>query len=265
MNAAVLSDAPLALEVDGLAKAWVSRPRPWAAPVRVPAVRGVSLRLARGRTLGLVGESGCGKSTLARMILGLLRPDEGQVQIDGREVDPARRMAMARLIQPVFQDPGSSLNPRQTVGRALRLPLDLHGDGEPAGRDARVLEMLDRVGLPARAAALHPAQLSGGQRQRVAIARALMLRPRLLVCDEPTSALDVSVQAQILNLLLTLQAELGLSYLFISHDLPVVRHVSDHVVVMHGGRIVESGPAAEVFAQPQQDYTRQLLASAPRL
>ncbi|HTK01029.1 MAG TPA: ATP-binding cassette domain-containing protein [Bordetella sp.] len=231
-------------------------------PGLIKAVDDVSLRLYRGETLGLVGESGCGKSTLARMLLGLLAPTSGSVLLDGRKVDAQSRLALARRIQPIFQDPYSSLNPRKTVAQIVGLPLYLHGVGAPAERRKTVAAMLELVGLPPRMHDRYPGQLSGGQRQRVAIARALILRPSIVVCDEPTSALDVSVQAQILNLLLDLKAEMGLTYLFISHDLGVVEHLVDRVAVMRQGRIVELESRERLFAAPAHPYTRMLLASA---
>ena len=228
-------------------------------PVR--AVDGVSFSLPAGGVLGIVGESGCGKSTLARIILGLLAPSEGEVRIDGRRLEGMDRRERARLIQPVFQDPFSSLNPRRTVEEIVALPLAAQGDVPRAKLRERVMEMLARVGLSAEMAPRLPAQLSGGQRQRVAIARALVLRPRIVVCDEPTSALDVSVQAQILNLLAELRRELGLTYLFISHNLAVVEHIASEVAVMYLGRIVEQAETDALFRNPRHPYTRALLAS----
>jgi peptide/nickel transport system ATP-binding protein len=232
------------------------------APERVVrAVDGVSFALPAGGVLGIVGESGCGKSTLARVILGLLPASGGEVLIDGRSLAALGRRERARLIQPVFQDPYSSLNPRQRVRDIVGLPLAAQGSVPAAQRRQRVLEMLERVGIPAELADRLPAQLSGGQRQRVAIARALVLRPRIVVCDEPTSALDVSVQAQILNLLAELQRDLGLTYLFISHNLAVVEHIATEVAVMYLGRFVEQAPVDALFGDPQHPYTRALLSS----
>jgi peptide/nickel transport system ATP-binding protein len=227
----------------------------------VHAVDGVSFTLPAGGVLGIVGESGCGKSTLARMILGLLPPTAGEILIDGRDLRTLDRRERARLIQPVFQDPYSSLNPRQRVRDIVALPLAAQGDTTRVTRRARVVEMLERVGLGADALDRLPAQLSGGQRQRVAIARALVLRPRIVVCDEPTSALDVSVQAQILNLLAELQRDLGLTYLFISHNLAVVEHIASEVAVMYLGRFVEQAKVDALFGNPRHPYTRALLAS----
>jgi peptide/nickel transport system ATP-binding protein len=227
----------------------------------VRAVDGVSFSLAPGEVLGIVGESGCGKSTLARIILGLMPASGGEVLVDGRRLDTMNRRERARLIQPVFQDPFSSLNPRHRVGEIVGLPLAAQGELSGAQRRDRVHAMLDRVGLSAEMAERYPAQLSGGQRQRVAIARALVLHPRIVVCDEPTSALDVSVQAQILNLLAELRQEFGLTYLFISHNLAVVEHIATEVAVMYLGRFVEQAPVDALFRAPQHPYTRALLAS----
>jgi peptide/nickel transport system ATP-binding protein len=232
------------------------------------AVDDVSLGLTRGDVLGVVGESGCGKSTLLRLMLGLLEPSLGTVTLDGTPVAKQGRRALARKIQLVFQDPYSSLNPRRTVAAIVEQPLRVHRLGDAAARKARVRELLDLVGLPARLLHSYPGQLSGGQRQRVAIARALALKPRILACDEPTSALDVSVQAQILNLLVELRRELDLTYVFVSHNLAVVEHICTRIAVMYLGRIVESGPTREVLAEPRHPYTRVLLSSvltpAPR-
>jgi peptide/nickel transport system ATP-binding protein len=225
------------------------------------AVSGVSLRLAKGEVLGLVGESGCGKSTLAKMLLGLQRPTSGAILFDGEDIAGLDRIALARRVQPIFQDPYSSLNPRKTVGAIIALPLRVHGVGEAAQWRRRVEEMMDLVGLARRLHDRYPAQLSGGQRQRVAIARALIMKPELVICDEPTSALDVSVQSQILNLLQALRAELGLTYLLISHNLAVVEHMATRVAVMYIGRIVEEAETAALFAAPRHPYTKALLQS----
>jgi peptide/nickel transport system ATP-binding protein len=252
----------IALELCALSRTFKLNRGFFQAEGEIKAVNDVSLRLYRGETLGLVGESGCGKSTLAKMLLGLLEPSSGNVLINGMEIDPAQRMAAARHIQPIFQDPYSSLNPRKTVSQIVGLPLKLHGIGNAAEQRSKLREMLDLVGMPERTHHQYPNQLSGGQRQRVAIARALILRPAILICDEPTSALDVSVQAQILNLLLDLKREFGLTYLFISHDLAVVEHLVDRVAVMHQGSIVELETREKIFSQAQHPYTRMLLASA---
>lgn len=223
------------------------------------AVSGVSMRLGRGEVAGLVGESGCGKSTLARILLGLLRPTGGEVLLDGVPIRSIRAEERAGRIQPVFQDPYSSLNPRKTVAQIVGLPLSIQGKRGDRDKRGPVLEMLDMVGLPRRVENVYPSQLSGGQRQRVAIARALISRPGVLICDEPTSALDVSVQSQILNLLSDLRAQLGLTCLLISHNLAVVEHMADRVLVMYLGRIVESGPTDRIFDAPHHPYTRALL------
>ena len=225
------------------------------------AVNGVNLVIERGDVLGVVGESGCGKSTLARMLLGLLAPTRGRVALDGKDLATLDRKAIARRVQPVFQDPYSSLNPRRAITSIVALPLDVHGIGTASERRAKAIEMLERVGLPARYADHTPGQLSGGQRQRVAIARALVMRPEVVICDEPTSALDVSVQAQILNLLLDLRREFGLTYVFISHNLAVVEHIATQVAVMYLGKVVEQAATETLFRAPRHPYTQALLAS----
>ena len=231
------------------------------APVRlVSAVDGVSFSVPAGGCFGIVGESGCGKSTLARLILGLYPATSGDVLVEGQLLAAMGRKARARLIQPVFQDPYSSLNPRRRVRDIVGLPLAAQGLGS-GERSRRVDAILERVGLGAGMAGRSPAQLSGGQRQRVAIARALVLGPRIVVCDEPTSALDVSVQAQILNLLAELRRDLGLTLVFISHNLAVVEHICDEVAVMYLGRIVEQAETDTLFRSPAHPYTKALLAS----
>ena len=225
------------------------------------AVNGVALAVASGEVLGIVGESGCGKSTLARMMLGLLDPSAGHVELGGADLRALGRRAVARRIQPVFQDPYASLNPRRSIASIVSLPLEVHRIGSAAERRRTVGAMLERVGLPARFMDRYPRELSGGQRQRVAIARALVMRPEIVVCDEPTSALDVSVQSQILNLLTDLRRDFNLTYVFISHNLAVIEHIATRVAVMYLGRIVELAGTAELFARPKHPYTRALLAS----
>ena len=226
------------------------------------AVNGVSLSIARGEIVAVVGESGCGKTTLARMLLGLIEPNRGHVALDGAPLADRSFRTIARHMQPIFQDPYSSLNPRRTLGEIVRRPLEVHGIGWPAERRRKVEEMMAKVGLPPRLVHSYPNQLSGGQRQRVAIARSIIMEPQIVICDEPTSALDVSVQSQILNLLLDLRDQLGLTYLIITHDLALVEHMATRVAVMYLGEIVETGDARELFAAPRHPYTRALLASA---
>jgi oligopeptide transport system ATP-binding protein len=232
----------------------------------VKAVDGVGFEIRRGQTLGLVGESGSGKSTTAYCVLQLVRPTSGQVLFAGRDLTRLRGRelrSMRREMQIVFQDPYSALDPRMTVGAIVAEPLEVHRIGGRRSRQARVRRLLELVGLDQLHAKRFPHEFSGGQRQRVGIARALALEPRLLVCDEPVSALDVSIQAQILNLLKDLQGALGLTYLFISHDLAVVRAMSDEIAVMEDGKIVELGTAEEVYTRPRHEYTRTLLDAVP--
>ncbi|GHC56996.1 ABC transporter ATP-binding protein [Alcaligenes pakistanensis] len=234
--------------------------------VNLRAVDGVSFTLNKGETLALVGESGCGKSTVARLLTGLYSLTRGEILFDGQSMqsmDKASKQAMRKRRQMIFQDPYASLNPRWRVGRIIAEPLVTHTNMSSAQQDAKVAELLTQVGLNANDAQRYPHQFSGGQRQRISIARALALQPEFIVCDEPTSALDVSVQAQVLNLMKDLQRELGLTYLFISHNLAVVHHVADRVGVMYLGRIVEIAPRDDLFAQPRHPYTRMLLGAIP--
>lgn len=253
-------NAESVLRAEGLVK------RYRAGRQTLTAVDGVDLELRAGETLGVVGESGCGKSTLARMLIGIERPDAGRVDVGGRVLPAGRRRfrESSRHIQMIFQDPYTSLDPRMTAGDIVREPFEIHRSRlGRAERDGRVAELFERVGLSPDLRSRYPSEFSGGQRQRIGIARALALEPRVIVCDEPVAALDVSVQAQVVNLLMDLSADLGISYVFIAHDLSIMRQISDRIAVMYLGRIVEEGPADEVFDAPAHPYTRALLDAVP--
>jgi peptide/nickel transport system ATP-binding protein len=254
-----------AIRISGLGKSFEQK-RLFGASNAFHAVRNVSLSVAPGRTLGIVGESGSGKSTLLRMVLRLIRPTAGTVEIDGEDVWSIARGDLRRLrrkVQPIFQNPSSSFNPRQTIGAILTAPLEVHAIGNRGSRREKAVELLERVGLTAAHAERLPHQLSGGQRQRVAIARAVILEPRIVLADEPTSALDVSVQAQVLDLFQEIKSAMGLTSVFVSHNLAVVRQVSDEVAVMRLGEVVEYGPVEQIFAAPRHDYTRALIEAVP--
>ncbi len=262
------SDQPILLEVKNL-KTWfpIRRGLLQRTVGHVKAVDDVSFFVRRGETLGLVGESGCGKTTVGRTLLRLIPNSGGEVRFDGKDVLGAGALELRKLrreMQIIFQDPGGSLNPRMRVGRIIGEPLEVHGitKGEDETR-VRVEELLVKCGLWKQAADRYPHEFSGGQRQRIGIARALSLNPRLIVCDEPTSALDVSIQSQILNLLGDLQQEMGLSYLFISHDMAVIHHICDRIAVMYNGRIVEEGTREEIINAPKHEYTQALLSAVP--
>jgi oligopeptide transport system ATP-binding protein len=240
----------------------------WGQPGVIRAVDGVSLNVYPGETLGLVGESGCGKSTTARAIVGLLERGvmRGEIRLAGERIDhlsPHAMLPHRRVVQMIFQDPFASLNPRMTVGGIIGEPLTIMGLGAPRDRKFRVMELMDLVGLNPRFLNRYPHEFSGGQRQRIGIARALAVEPQLIICDEPVSALDVSIQAQVINLLMDLQQRLGVAYLFISHDLSVVRHISHRIGVMYLGRIVETATADELHRRPLHPYTQALLSAAP--
>jgi peptide/nickel transport system ATP-binding protein/oligopeptide transport system ATP-binding protein len=255
------------LDVKDLARRFVARRSMFGRPTaHINAVDGVSFVVEAGKTLAIVGESGCGKSTVSRLVLRLIEPDSGSIRFEGRDLlamDAGQLRAFRREAQIIFQDPYASLNPRMTVSQILSEPLALHDLVPRAQRRARVEELLKLVGLEPRYARRYPHEFSGGQRQRIAIARALAVEPKLIICDEPVSALDVSIRSQILNLLRDLQTRLGLAYIFVSHDLAVVKHIADRVAVMNFGQIVETAPAQALFAAPRHPYSRALLSAIP--
>ena len=251
-----------ALKTDNIKKEYMVSTGIFRGKKKLKAVNGVSLSIPKGSILGLVGESGCGKTTIAKMILGLEKKSSGELYISGKNISSMRHKEIAKIIQPVFQDPYSSLNPRKSISKIISLPLRAQGLSKGAkDLEQKVDAIMEMVGLPPRLKHNYPNQLSGGQRQRVAVARALIMQPEVVLCDEPTSALDVSVQAQILNMLMELRSKLNLTYLFISHDLAVVEHIATHVAVMYLGRIVEEGKAQDLFKNPSHPYTQALLAS----
>ncbi|WP_158815941.1 dipeptide ABC transporter ATP-binding protein [Methylocapsa sp. S129] len=254
------------LEARGLARDYTMARGLFAAPATVKALADISFTLRAGRTLAVVGESGCGKSTLARLLTSIEKPTGGALMIEGKDIadaDEATRRRRRREIQIVFQNPYGSLNPRQKVGKALEEPLLVNTDMKAPEREAAARDMMAKVGLRPEYYDRYPHMFSGGQRQRIAIARALMLRPKILVLDEPVSALDVSIRAQVLNLLARLQEEFALAYVFISHDLSVVRHIADEVMVIYLGHVVEMGAREAIFSAPQHPYTRALLSATP--
>ncbi|MEZ5652817.1 MAG: dipeptide ABC transporter ATP-binding protein [Burkholderiaceae bacterium] len=254
------------LEVRGLKKYFPVRGALGNTVQQVKAVNDVSFTMNRGETFGMVGESGCGKSTLGRTILRLTEPTEGQALYEGKDIFSVQAQELQSIrqeIQMVFQDPYSSLNPRKRIGATLEEPLVIHDIGAPEGRTEKVLDILNRVGLQPDHYYRYPHEFSGGQRQRIGIARALMVDPKLIVCDEPVSALDVSIQSQIINLLRQLQSDFGLTFLFIAHDISVVRYISDRIGVMYLGRMVEQAPTDDMFASPLHPYTQALLSSVP--
>ncbi|MBT3359736.1 MAG: ATP-binding cassette domain-containing protein [Rhodospirillales bacterium] len=266
-EAASAHETPKLLAANGLVRHFRKPKRtPFSARAVVRAVEGVSFYIRPGETLGLVGESGCGKSTTGRMVIGIDQPTEGDVKFNDVDLSTLTKGDLQNLrrdIQMIFQDPLGALDPRIAVGTQIREPLDIHDIGPADGRDDAVQEMLAAVGMPPEMAARYPHELSGGQAQRIVIARALIVKPKLLVCDEPVSALDVSVQAQVIDLLADLQRKMGIAYLFISHDLKVVKHLSHRIAVMYLGQIVEQGPCDLVFEDPKHPYTKALISAIP--
>ena len=267
-NAAASSEQTPIIFLDDIRVTFKTRTGSLLHPNKVQAVRGLTLKLMPGETIGIVGESGCGKSTTANVMCGLQSPTSGKVYFKGQDVTKRTadmRKTLGRVISVVFQDPATALNARMTVRDQLADPMIVHKVGDKASRAKRVRELIEMVGLPESVLDALPGQMSGGQRQRVAIARALALKPDAIIADEPTSALDVSVRAQILNLLMDLKKELGLSMVFISHDIQTVRYISDQIIVMNHGQAVERGTAEQIFNNPKDDYTRLLLGAAPSL
>lgn len=261
------SDVPI-IKLDDISVTFKTRTGSLFHPNLVHAVQHVSLELAKGETIGIVGESGCGKSTIANVMCGLQVPTSGWVYFKGADVTKRTadmRMKIGRVVSVVFQDPATALNPRMIVHDQLQDPLLVHHVGSEAEQEKRIRELISLVGLPKSALRALPGQLSGGQRQRVAIARAMSLNPSAIIADEPTSALDVSVRAQILNLLMDLKHEFGLSMVFISHDIQTVRYISDRIIVMNHGQVMERGPAKQIFERPKDPYTKTLLGAAPSL
>ena len=268
MSAAQNAEKEPIIFLDDISVTFKTRTGSLLHPNLVHAVNNVSIKLMPGETIGIVGESGCGKSTTANVMCGLQSPTSGKVYFKGQDVTKRTadlRKQMGRVVSVVFQDPATALNPRMIVHDQLLDPLLVHKVGSPAEREKRINELIGLVGLPKSALRALPGQLSGGQRQRVAIARAMSLNPSAIIADEPTSALDVSVRAQILNLLTDLKKDLGLSMMFISHDIQTVRYISDKIIVMNHGQIMEQGPAKQVFENPQAPYTKLLLGAAPSL